>query len=225
MGADLSRDVFIGKQANEQVVKTMDLSGRRVIAFATHGLVPGDLDGLVQPALALTAPQVAGVTGDGLLTMGEILGLKLNADWVVLSACNTAAANGAGAEAVSGLGRAFFYAGARALLVSNWPVETTSAKALTSDIFRRQAAQPGLSRAQALRRAMLSLIDEGGYRDQDGQVLFSYAHPIFWAPFSLIGDGRGAGAQAIVPPSRPKKPRRRAPPASAPPSSDGNADP
>ncbi|MEE8196761.1 MAG: CHAT domain-containing protein, partial [Acidiferrobacterales bacterium] len=62
-------------------------------------------------------------------TMGAILGLKLNADWIVLSACNTAAAEGKGAEAVSGLGRAFFYAGARALLVSNWPVETTSAKA------------------------------------------------------------------------------------------------
>lgn len=225
LGADLSQDVFIGKQANEQVVKTMDLSGRRVVAFATHGLVPGDLDGLVQPALALTAPQVAGVAGDGLLTMGEILGLKLNADWVVLSACNTAAANGAGAEAVSGLGRAFFYAGARALLVSNWPVETTSAKALTSDIFRRQAAQPGLSRAQALRSAMLALIDEGAYRDQDGQALFTYAHPIFWAPFSLIGDGRGANAQAIVPPLRPKAKRRPKPAASAPAASDNNVDP
>ncbi len=114
MNADLTRDVFVGKDANEGLVKTMDLSGYKVIAFATHGLVPGDLNGLTQPALALSAPDVAGVGGDGLLTMGEILGLKLNADWVVLSACNTAAANGAGAEAVSGLGRAFFYAGARA---------------------------------------------------------------------------------------------------------------
>lgn len=78
--------------------------------------------------------------------MGEILGLKLNADWVVLSACNTAAADGAGAEAVSGLGRAFFYAGARALLVSNWPVETTSAKALTTNLFKRQAKDPALTR-------------------------------------------------------------------------------
>ena len=70
---------------------------------------------------------------DGLLTMGEILGLKLDADWVVLSACNTGSGEGAGAEAVSGLGRAFFYAGTRALLVSNWPVETTSARELTSE--------------------------------------------------------------------------------------------
>jgi CHAT domain-containing protein/predicted negative regulator of RcsB-dependent stress response len=189
MNADLTRDVFTGESANESRVKTMDLSGYRVIAFATHGLVPGDLNGLTQPALALSAPDVAGVDGDGLLTMGEILGLKLDADWVVLSACNTAAAQGAGAEAVSGLGRAFFYAGARSLLVSNWPVETTSAKALTTDIFHRQAQDPGLTRAQALRRAMLNLMDGPGYLDDQGRTVFSYAHPIFWAPFSLVGDG------------------------------------
>ncbi len=196
LNADLTRDVFTGKAANEAQVKSMDLFGYRVIAFATHGLVPGDLNGLTQPALALSAPEVAGVEGDGLLTMGEILGLKLDADWVVLSACNTAAAEGAGAEAISGLGRAFFYAGARALLVSNWPVETTSAKALTTDIFRRQAEDPTLSRAQALRRAMLGLMDGPGYVDDKGRTVFSYAHPIFWAPFSLVGDGGGLAPDA-----------------------------
>ena len=139
-----------------------------MLAFATHGLVRGDLDGLTQPALALTAPEVAGIDGDGLLTMGEIFGLKLDADWVVLSACNTGSGDGAGAEAVSGLGRAFFYAGTRALLVSNWPVETSSAKALTTDIFRRQAADPSLSRAQALRGAMLEIMDGSGYVDSAG---------------------------------------------------------
>ena len=190
LDADLTQDVFLGARANEQMVKTMDLSGYKVIAFATHGLVPGDLNGLLQPALALSAPEVAGVEGDGLLTMGEILGLKLDADWVVLSACNTGSGEGAGAEAVSGLGRAFFYAGTRALLVSNWPVETTSAKVLTIDLFRRQAEDPDLTRAEALRQAMLGLIDGEGYVDpESGKTVFSYAHPIFWAPFSLIGDG------------------------------------
>jgi CHAT domain-containing protein len=190
--ADLASDVFLGSRANEDSVKTLDLSGYKVVAFATHGLVPGDLNGLTQPALALSAPDVAGVGGDGLLTMGEILGLRLNADWVVLSACNTGSGEGAGAEAVSGLGRAFFYAGTRALLVSNWPVETTSAKALTTDLFRRQAEDASLSRAQALRQAMLALIDGPGYVDAEaGKTVFSYAHPIFWAPFSLIGDGGG----------------------------------
>jgi CHAT domain-containing protein len=155
--------------------------------------VPGDLDGLDEPALALSAPNVAGIPGDGLLTMSEIFGLKLDAEWVVLSACNTAAGDGAGAEAVSGLGRAFFYAGTRALLVSNWPVETTSAKALTTDLFRRQAADPTLSRAEALRQTMLGLIDGPGMVDSQGRTVFLYAHPIFWAPFSLVGDGGGAG--------------------------------
>ncbi len=189
LNADLATDVFVGALASETQVKTMDLSDRKVIAFATHGLVPGDLDGLTQPALALSSPAVTGGKDDGLLTMGEILGLKLNADWVVLSACNTAAADGAGAEAISGLGRAFFYAGARALLVSNWPVETTSAKALTTDLFRRQAKDPTLTRAQALQQAMLALIDGPGRTDAQGKTLFSYAHPIFWAPFTLVGDG------------------------------------
>ena len=127
--------------------------------------------------------------GDGLLTMDEILGLRLNADWVVLSACNTAAGQGAGAEAVSGLGRAFFYAGARALLVSHWPVETTSALALTTELFRRQSANPRLTRAHALRHTMNWLIDEGEFVDSaTRQTVFSYAHPIFWAPFALVGD-------------------------------------
>ena len=193
LNADLSKDVFLGQRASEGVVKKLDLSGIKVIAFATHGLVPGDLNGLIQPALALSAPGLTGETEDGLLTMGEILGLKLDADWVVLSACNTGSGEGVGAEAVSGLGRAFFYAGTRALLVSNWPVETTSAKALTTDLFRRQADDPDLTRAEALRQAMLALIDGPGYADaKTGKTVFSYAHPIFWAPFSLIGDGGGA---------------------------------
>lgn len=162
---------------------------RKVIAFATHGLMPSDLNGLDQPALALSAPDVAGGIGDGLLTMDEILALKLNADWVVLSACNTAAGEGAGSEAVSGLGRAFFYAGARALLVSNWPVETVSARLLTTDLFKRQADHPDLTRADALRQTMLALMDSAGQRDASGKLQFSYAHPMFWAPFSLVGDG------------------------------------
>lgn len=122
----------------------------RVLAFATHELVPGDLDGLTQPALALSAPSVTGEAEYGLLTLGEILGLRLDADWVVLSACNTGSADGVGSEAVSGLGWAFFYAGSRALLVANWLVETTSAKALTTELFRQQAQSGSTHRAKAL---------------------------------------------------------------------------
>ena len=190
LGASVPQDVFLGVRASEAAVKSFDLSDRRVVAFATHGLIPGDLDGLMQPALALSNPDLSGdKDNDGLLAMDEILALKLNADWVVLSACNTASAGGASEEAISGLGRAFFFAGARALLVSNWPVETVSAKLLTTDIFRRQAANPKLARAEALRQAMLNLMDNETGRDAAGKPLYSYAHPVFWAPFSLVGDG------------------------------------
>jgi len=187
--ADPAKTLYLGKDANESAVRKLDLSGFKVVVFATHGLVPGDLNGLTQPALALTAPKVAAVEGDGLLTMEEILTLKLDADWVVLSACNTGAGSGAGAEAASGLGRAFFYAGTRAILVTNWSVHSQSARELVSDLFRRQAADSKLTRAAALQQAMNALIDGKGFVDEKGNTLFSYAHPLFWAPYSLIGDG------------------------------------
>ena len=189
LDANPQKDVFVGNRASEQKIKTMDLSDRRVIAFATHALVPGDLDGLDQPALALCSPEVTGENEDGLLTLGEILKLKLNADWVVLSACNTGAADGAGAEAVSGLGRAFFYAGTRAILVSMWPVETTSARQLTSRLFAYQKQDKTLSRAGALRQSILALIDGAGMKNPvSGKIAASYAHPFFWAPFIIVGD-------------------------------------
>jgi CHAT domain-containing protein len=187
--ADPSKVLLLGKQANEQTVKSADLSRYKTIVFATHGLVPGELNGLTQPALALSAPDVANVDGDGLLTMEEILALKLDADWVVLSACNTGTGAGAGAEAASGLGRAFFYAGTRALLVTNWSVHSQSARDLTTDLFRRQMADPNLSRGEALRQAMIALLDERGFTDDNGVTLFAYAHPLFWAPYTIIGDG------------------------------------
>jgi CHAT domain-containing protein len=188
LGADSSKSLYLGKDANEANVEKIDLSRFRVVAFSTHGLVAGDLDGLTQPALALSAPSVTGNGGDGLLTMEKIMGLKLDADWVVLSACNTAAGAAAGAEAASGLGRAFFYAGSRALLVTNWSVHSQSARELVSDLFIRQHADPNLSRSEALRQAMLAVMDKRGF-SAAGQTIFTYAHPWFWAPYSIIGDG------------------------------------
>jgi CHAT domain-containing protein len=187
--ADPSKVLNLGKDANEKNVKAADLSGYKVVVFATHGLAAGELHGLTQPALALTSPAVAGVGGDGMLTMEEILQLKLDADWVILSACNTGAGQGAGAEAASGLGRAFFYAGTRAILVTNWSVHSQSAKDLVTDLFKRQADDPKLTRAEALRQAMMALIDGPGYVGPDGKTEFAYAHPLFWAPYVIIGDG------------------------------------
>ena len=191
LGADPIADVRLREAANEDAVRRSDIAKRRVVVFATHGLVPGDIDGLREPALALT-PASAGGAGDGLLRLGEILTLKLDADWVVLSACNTAAAGGRGSEAVSGLGRAFFFAGARALLVSNWAVESQSARSITTGLFKRQAGAGNLSRARALQASTLDLLDNGAFVDRaTGRAAYAYAHPIFWAPFSLVGDAGG----------------------------------
>lgn len=183
--ADPQRDLYLGDRADENRVKTMDLARYGVVSFATHGLVPGDLNGLEQPALALSAPQVTGSGGDGLLAMDEVLGLKLNADWAVLSACNTAAADGKAAEAVSGLGRAFFYAGARSLLVSNWPVMSEATTQLMVQLFENADAA---NKGEALRRARIRMIDELASRDAEGRVAYAYSHPIFWAPFVIVGD-------------------------------------
>lgn len=180
LGANPEKDTHLGVGASEEAVKHTDLSNRKVIVFASHALLPGDLDGLLQPAIALSSPSVTGGKEDGLLTMGEVMGLKLNSDWVVLSACNTAAGNGAGAEAVSGLGQAFFYAGTRALLVTSWAVETTSARAYTESLFRRLAMHPEMDRAKALQKTRREIMNKSG-------AGFSYAHPIFWAPYIMVG--------------------------------------
>jgi CHAT domain-containing protein len=186
LGVQETSDLFLRKDANEKKVKEIALDNYQIIIFATHGLVPGELNGLNQPALALSAPDVSNINGDGLLSMDEIMNLTIDADWVVLSACNTGSSDGADAEAVSGLGRAFFYAGARSLLVSNWPVETQSASKLTTGLFKRY--QTNFHPAKALQKSMVHLIEKEVYQDkQSSKVMFSYAHPIFWAPFSLVG--------------------------------------
>ena len=95
---------------------------------------------------------------------------------MILSACNTASSDGGG-EALSGLARAFFYAGARALMVSHWPVNSASAVRLASGAVSARAADPAISRAEALRRAMVAEIEQGG----------EAADPANWAPFIVVG--------------------------------------
>jgi CHAT domain-containing protein len=180
LGAD-DGSVFLGSRATEAQVKRMNLSDRRVVAFSTHGLVSGELKYLAEPALVLTPPDKATDQDDGLLTASEIAQLKLDADWVILSACNTAHADKPGAQGLSGLAKAFFYAGSRALLVSHWPVESRSATALTEDLFREFEENPDIGRAEALRRSMLNVATNDNHPQ--------WAHPAYWAPFVVVGEG------------------------------------
>lgn len=180
LGAPLT-DIYLREAATEAKVKGLPLVDYRVVYFATHGLVAGDIKGLAEPSLALTLPKQPSESDDGLLTASEVARLKLNADWVVLSACNTAAGDKPGAEALSGLARAFFYAGARALLVSHWAVESNAATQLTTSTFEQLKSDPKLGRAEALRRAMLLYMNEASNPRN--------AYPAYWAPFLIIGEG------------------------------------
>jgi CHAT domain-containing protein len=174
-------DIHLGSDASETTVKRMPLADYGIIYFATHGLVAGDVKGVGEPSLVLSLPQQPSELDDGLLTSSEVAQLNLNADWVVLSACNTIAGDKPGAEALSGLARSFFYAGARALLVSHWSVDSEAATRLTTSTFDRLKADPGLGRAEALRQAMLAYLNDTSSPRN--------AYPAFWGPFALIGEG------------------------------------
>jgi CHAT domain-containing protein len=189
--------VYLGERATETALKALSTNGElaraRIVHFATHGLLAGEADSVLhsraEPALMLTPPQQASEQDDGLITASEVAQLKLDADWVVMSACNTAAGDNFDSDALSGLARAFFYAGSRALLVSHWYVDSEAAVALTSGAFAELKAAPTMGRAEALRRSMLALIEKGGRN----------AHPANWAPFVVVGEG----AAANVPPGTP----------------------
>jgi len=178
-GAD---SVLLGAAANEAALHARTLSDYNVLYFATHGLLPGELHCQSEPALALSPPAHATSTDtDGMLTAGEVANLNLNADLVVLSACNTAAGgNGkSGGAALEGLADAFFDAGARAVLASHWQVPSASTVSLMTNMFARYGENRGQGLAEALRQAQLALIAKP-----------ATAHPFNWAAFTLIGDGQ-----------------------------------
>lgn len=180
LSANPKQDLILGAEATRASVLKNSTSGnlgrKQVVVFATHGLLAGDLPYLNQPALAMAA--TADVNESPLLTLEDVLGLKLNADWVVLSACNTAGADGRAEEALSGLARGFFYAGSRSLLVTHWSVESESAMMLTTHTFAAYKKNPQMRRAEALRQAMLETMKDK-----------RFAHPTYWAPYALVGEG------------------------------------
>jgi CHAT domain-containing protein len=189
-------EAFVGSEATEAQVHAWNDQGRlgqaRIVAFATHGLLSGDFPLLVEPALAFTPPQSTSGPrpehNDGLITASEIAGLRLDADWVVLSACNTGGGDSPGAEGLSGLARAFLYAGARTLLVSHWRVDDSAARYLTTETVALSRGG-ALEHAEALQTVQRKMID--------GDALIApllpsgkrayLANPAFWAPFSIVG--------------------------------------
>jgi CHAT domain-containing protein/tetratricopeptide (TPR) repeat protein len=177
-------EVRLADRATETEVKRLSKSGElaryRVLHFATHGAMAGELDKDREPGLILTPPATASEEDDGYLSASEIAALKLDADWVILSACNTAARGASSAEALSGIARAFIYAGARTLLVSHWAVDSNAAVKLITTAAAEMARDPAVGRAEAMRRAMQFLIDKG--RPEE-------VHPAYWAPFIVVGEG------------------------------------
>lgn len=181
-----SGSLRLGARNTETNVKDSDLSSVRVLAFATHGLMSGELFTGAEAGLVFTPPKKESVKDDGYLTASEIMGLRLNTDWVILSACNTAAGDGtAGATGLSGLARSFFFAGARNLLVSHWPVRDDVAEKITVEAIRQKREKPELSRSEALGLAMRKVRDDASSDSPND----TWAHPNAWAPFSLVGDG------------------------------------
>jgi CHAT domain-containing protein len=185
VAADLKgnpNDLLLGAGATEAALRQKPLDQYAVLYFATHGLLPGELHCQAEPALVLSPPDSAQASTktDGLLTAGEIAELKLNADLVVLSACNTAQSGSTafGGGALDGLADAFFEAGARAVLASHWKVSSSATTALMSAVFANLAADPSHDVAAALRRAQLAML-----------AAPVTAHPYNWAAFTLIGAG------------------------------------
>lgn len=182
--------VYVDQQATEIVVRQLNESGRlgqaKVVAFATHGLLAGELRGLSQPALVLTPPSQPSDMDDGLLSLEDVLQLRLpNTEWVILSACNTAGGDGSG-ESLSGLARAFFFAGARGLLVSQWSVDDRATQELMTQIFQRYGAAHSVPPAEALQQGMLALLQLSNTNPDRAY----FAHPFAWASFFLVGEGR-----------------------------------
>ena len=188
VGARLNADpnsILLGAAASEANLRRQALGDYNVLYFATHGLLPGELRCESEPGLALSPPPgtATSTADDGLLDASEVASLSLNAELVVLSACNTAAGGGRfGGEALSGLAEAFFYAGARTLVASHWQVPSLATVRLMTGLFDRAGPQLSGGIAESLRQAQLAVASDA-----------ATAHPYYWAAFTVIGDGGRAG--------------------------------
>jgi len=185
-------DVVTGAAFTDEAVQARrDLADYRILHFATHGFVTAPQPQC--PARPALLTSFGDANSDGLLTFREIYDLNMDADLVLLSACDTAGrasiaatreagVTTGGGSALDGLVRAFIGAGARSVLASHWPApdEYQATERLITSVFQ---SAPGTSVGDALRTARLKLMDEA-----------ATSHPFYWAGFELVGDG----AQPIV---------------------------
>ena len=174
-----SGDLLLGARATETELAARSLSDYRVLAFATHGILAGEVGGTAEPGLVLSPESGAGGR-DGYLSLSEIMSLRLDADLVILSACNTGGADGRPrAEWMSGLARGFIAAGARQLLVTLWSIPSEPTVRLTTGMTAAYAAEPGLGWSRALQRSIVSMLDSPASPIE--------AHPASWASFTVLG--------------------------------------
>ena len=179
-------DEMLGAAYTVPAVEHASLKDYRVLHFATHALLPAELRCQSEPAIVTSAPPGAVDASGALLTTSDVMGLDLDADAVILSACNSGGPGGAdGGDSLSGLARAFFFAGARAMLVTHWSISDQSSAFLVADTLRRFAAGSDGGLAGALRAAQLGMLDGAGHA-----LPAALAHPFYWAPFALIGEGQ-----------------------------------
>ncbi len=178
------KDLLLGERATADLLTQMPLASYQTIAFATPALISGDVEGTSEPALVLTSVVDGRSDDDGLLTASKIAAFKLNAKLVILSASNTAADGSPAAEGLFPMAKAFFYAGARSLLVSHWRPPSAGSVHLMVETLAQLARDPAIDRSEALRRVMMGMLD--AHRSPE------FAHPAVWGAFVLVGGGGAA---------------------------------
>jgi CHAT domain-containing protein len=187
-----ANDRLLGPAFTAEAVRRAPLRDYKVLHFATHALLPSEIACQPEPAIIASTPPGAPDAAPALLTTSAIVNLDLDADLVILSACNSGGPSGTTAgESLSGLARAFFYAGARSLLVTHWAVDDRMAAYIVAKTLAEMRG--GKGPAAALRAAQLSILDDAGKG-----LPAEAAHPFFWAPFAVIGEGGAAAPVATL---------------------------
>ena len=187
-----SSDIILGEDFTKDHLQSIDLSRFRVVHLATHALLPTDLRCRTEPVIVVSVPPDAPNADGGFLGFSDILKLKLDADLVILSACNTGPNGKSTGDSLSALARGFFFSGSRGLLVTHWELSDASGPLLTALTLRANLKLQ--DSAEALREAKLSLIHEVAQRAHQNGNFFT--HPFAWAPFILVGEGNHEGVSS-----------------------------